>query len=90
MNDSKKLYCLVSNLTSKPTPIPWPTPTPDTWQTPDKEKLADDFADFFEDKVLQIRKFEGIEQDQTTTDNTVPKLQRFAPLTKKEVMVIIK
>ena len=83
-NDSKKLYSLISNLTSKPMPTPWPDHT-------DKESLAEDFTDFFQTKILQIRKqFDGIEQYNTTNDTSAPRLHRFAPLTEKEVMIIIK
>ena len=52
--DSKKLHTLISNLTTKLNPSPWP-------EHSDKESLADEFADHFQDKILQIRKwFEGI------------------------------
>ena len=67
-NDSKKLYSLVSNLTTKPAPTPWPEHT-------DKEVLAEEFADFFQSKILLIReKFEGIKQYTTIMDDSVPRL----------------
>ena len=83
-NDSKKLYSLVSNLTTKPAPTLWPENT-------EKEVLAREFTDFFQSEILLTReKFEAIKQYTTTTDDSVPRLHRFAPLTEKEIMVIIK
>ena len=68
-NDSKKLYSLVSNLTTKLAPTPWPEHT-------DKEILAEEFADFFQNKILLIReKFDDIKQYTTITDDSVPRLQ---------------
>ena len=68
-NDSKKLYSLVSNLTTKLAPTPWLEHT-------DKEILAEEFADFFQNKILLIReKFDGIKEYTTITDDSVPRLQ---------------
>ena len=68
-NDSKKLYSLVSNLTTKLAPTQWPEHT-------DKEVLAEQFADFFQNKILLIReKFDGIKQYTAITDDSVPRLQ---------------
>ena len=83
-SDSKKLHALISNLTTKPNPTPWPKHN-------DKESLADDFVDHFQDKILQIRKwFEGIPAHEEPTDYSVPQLRKFTPLTVKEVTLIIK
>ena len=83
-SNSKKLHTLISNLTTKPNPTPWPKHN-------DKESLADDFADHFQDKILQIRKwFEGIPPHEEPPDCSVPQLRKFAPLTVKEVTLIIK
>ena len=68
-NDSKKLYSLVSNLTTKLAPTPWLEHT-------DKEILAEEFADFFQNKILLIRqKFDGIKEYTAITDDSVPRLQ---------------
>ena len=83
-NDSKKLHSLINNLTSKPDPTPWPDHR-------DKESLANEFADYFHNKILQIRKrFEGIPPHNEPTDYSVPQLRKFAPMTVKEVDLIIK
>ena len=83
-SDSRKLYSLINNLTTKPDPTPWP-------DHKDKETLANDFADYFQDKILQIRKrFNGIPQHEEPTDYSVPQLRKFAPMTIKEVTLIIK
>ena len=53
--------------------------------------LTNEFADYFQDKILQIRKrFEGIPAHDEPTDYSVPQLRKFAPLTVKEVTLIIK
>ena len=83
-NDSKKLYSLVKNLTNKPTLNQWPVHT-------DKEILAEEFAEFFQNKILKIRQlFNGIEQYDAITNTSVPIFRKFAPLTEKQVMLIIK
>ena len=83
-NNSKKLYALITNLTTKPNPIQWSVHK-------DKQKLADDFANYFQDKILQIRmRFDGIPGHEEPTDFSVPQLRKFAPLTKKEVVLTIK
>ena len=83
-NDSKKLHALINNLTTKPNPTPWP-------EHSDKEQLANEFADYFHNKILQIRKrFEGILPHNEPTDDSVPQLRKFAPMTVKEVDLIIK
>ena len=80
----KKLHTLISNLTTKPDPTPWP-------DHKDKESLANEFTDHFQDKILQIRKqFEGIPPHEEPTDYSVPQLREFAPMTAKEVALIIK
>ena len=84
VSDSKKLYSLINNLTTKPDPTPWP-------DHKDKETLANEFSDHFQNKILQIRKrFEGIPQHKEPTDYSVPQLRKFAPMTTKEVTLIIK
>ena len=75
---------LINNLTTKPNPIQWPAHK-------DEHSLAEEFVDYFQDKILQIRKrFDGIPGHEEQTDFSVPQLRRFVPLTKKEVSLIIK
>ena len=83
-NDSKKLHALISNLTTKPTPTPWP-------DHKEKDSLVESFAEYFQDKIFQIRKwFEGIKEYKEDINPAVPQLRKFAPLTEKEVSLIIK
>ena len=83
-DDSKKLYSLVKNLTSKPEPPKWPAHNT-------KEELAEDFANFFQNKILQIRQmFNGTDQYEAITDTSVPLLRKFAPMTEKQTILIIK
>ena len=52
--------------------------------------LADDFANFFEDKILTIRNmFTGIPQHESTPVD-VPKLSGFSPMSEKQVELIVK
>ena len=75
---------LVNNLTTKPNPIQWPAHK-------DKQSFTEEFVNYFQDKFLQIRKwFDGIPGHEEPTDFSVPQLRRFAPLTEKEVSLIIK
>ena len=54
-----------------------------------KQELTDNFASFFQDKILQIRKrFHGIPPF-TTEPTEVPKLTRFAPMTEGDVLKVI-
>ena len=83
-NNSKKLYVLINNLTTKPNPIQWPIHK-------DKQTLTDDFANYFQDKILQIRKrFKGIPGHEEPINYSVAQLSKFAPMTEKEVLLIIK
>ena len=83
-DDSKKLFSLVTNLTNKPEPQKWPIHNT-------KEDLAEDFVTFFQNKILRIRElFNGMKQYEATTDPSVPLLRRFAPMTEKQISLIIK
>ena len=83
-DDSKKLYSLVTNLTNKPEPQKWPTHNT-------KEDLAEDFVNFFQNKILQIRElFNGMTKYEAITDTLVPLLRKFALLTEKQTALIIK
>ena len=56
-----------------------------------KEELANNFAEFFECKILTIReKFEGIPQYETEPDTSIPQLAKYAPMTENQVKLIIK
>ena len=82
--DSCKLHQLVNSLTSKPPEEAWP-------DHGTKEELANNFAEFFEQKILTIReKFEGIPQYKTEPDTSVPQLAKFTPMTENQVELIIK
>ena len=48
-NDSRKLRKLINNLTKPREDQPWP-------EHKDNESLANEFASYFEDKILKIRK----------------------------------
>ena len=79
----QRLHQLVQNLTNKPVE-----------QCPEhssKEELANDFAKFFENKILAIReKFVSIPQYRPEQNESVPKLRRFTPMTSTEVELISK
>ena len=81
-DDSKKLFSLVTNLTNKPEPQKWPIHST-------KEDLAEDFATFFQNKILRIRElFNGMKQYEATTDPS--SIRIFAPMTEKQISLIIK
>ena len=83
-SDSKRLYALIRNLTTEPNSTPWPTHK-------DKQSLAEEFADYFQDKILQIRKgFEGIPAHEESMNYAAPHLGKITTLTGKEVTFIIK
>ena len=83
-DDSKKRFTLVNNLTNKPEPQKWPKHNT-------KEDLAEDFATFFQNKILKIRElFNGMKQYEAITDSSVPLLRKFAPMTEKQISLIIK
>ena len=46
---------------------------------------------FFQNKILKIRElFKGTKQYEPTTDSSVPLLRKFAPMTEKQISLIIK
>ena len=55
-DDSKKLFSLVTNLTNKPEPQQWPKHNT-------KEDLVEDFATFFQNKILKITR--AVQWDET-------------------------
>ena len=55
-----------------------------------KADLADDFASYFENKILTIREmFNDIAQYESTPTE-VPKLMRFSPMSETEVELIVR
>ena len=76
--DSKKIHKLVNNLTTKQQPQQW---------LPHKSEddLAEDFAQFFLDKITKIREALRDKPVYVPTSNNPPKLQRFAPLKEEDV-----
>ena len=81
--DSRKLHNLVTNPTTKQAENPLlPGKTDD--------QLANDFANYFEDKILTIReKFKEIKPYQLTVKD-MPKFSRIVPMTESEVELIVK
>ena len=81
--DSKKLHKLVKNLTTKSIDNPLPPGLTDQQQ-------ADSFADYFENKILNIRRmFENI-QEYNITSEDIPRLRRFSPMIESSVALMIK
>ena len=81
-NDCCELYKLINNLTTKESSMQWP-------KHASKQSLADGFADYFEEKILLIRKrFTDISL-YNPQGTTAPKLVKFAPMTQKQVLNIM-
>ena len=80
--DSRKIHALVNNLTTKQQPQQWP---------PHKSEadLAEDFAQFFLDKITKIREALRDKPVYTPTPNNAPKLQRFTPLKEEDVCKVV-
>ena len=81
-NDSRKLHKLINNLTKPKEEQEWPEHTND-------EELANTFASYFENKILQIRKALETTPPFTTEQELVPKLSRLAPMTESEMLKVI-
>ena len=80
--DTKQLYSIVGQITgsAKSSPLP---------EGKSNVELAKEFADFFLNKILTISKqFEEISPYMPTTKD-IPILQKFAPMSEKEVKEII-
>ena len=82
--DSKKLYTLVSKLTGSVKDNPLPSAEND-------ENLANEFADYFMDKISKIRNSLSNVPDYCPgeADTSVPSLESFEPLSQDEVKAII-
>ena len=82
-HDTKKLYNLVNNMTGRTKTNPMPPGRKDT-------ELANEFADFFLDKIRRIR--DDLADCRTYTPNEieVEPLENFNPLSVEEVVSIIR
>ena len=80
--DSKKIHTLVNNLTTKQQPQQWPPHK-------SEEDLAEDFAQFFLDKITKIREALRDKPVYMPTPNNPPKLQRFALLKEEDVHKVV-
>ena len=81
-NDSRKLHKLINNLTKPREEQPWS-------EHKDKESLANEFASYFEDKILKIRKVLETTPPYTAEQQAVPRLTKLAPMTEEEVHKVI-
>ena len=81
-NDSKQLYKLINNLTNKQVDTKWPPHK-------DEQSLADQFADYFETKILKIREMFTTTLAYTCEQLDTPRLAKFAALTEGEVRKVI-
>ena len=80
--NSKKLYQLITNLTSQNKSNPLPAPTSD-------ENLVEEFATYFLEKICNIRKlFNGIPNYKPTPTN-IPPLNKFSTLPESQLYKII-
>ena len=79
-NDTKKLYKLVNSIpgTSKNNPLP------------DKEKLADEFADYFLGKIQKIRDQPDHYDKYSPLNKDIPRMSSFKPVSKEEVSKLVK
>ena len=76
-NDSHQLHKLISNLTTKDSETQWP------WHD-SKQDLVDRFTNYFEEKILLLRKrFEGI-PPYNPQGTVVPELMKFVPMTQQQ------
>lgn len=81
-NDLGKLHMLIDNLTSETTEKHWP-------EHASLEDLANGFADYFENKILLIRKhLEGVEPFEPRS-LPIPQLRKFASMTQESVLKVI-
>ena len=68
--DSKKLHQLINNLTKPEEEVQWPKHS-----SPDS--LAHEFTDYFENKILKIRKVLEDTEPYHSEQKTIPKLSRY-------------
>ena len=79
MHDTKWLHALVANLTTKQTPTQWPKHKTD-------EELAEQFADYFQDKIAKIYEALSNKPRYHTMHKDVPCLISFTPMTEDQVL----
>ena len=81
--DTKSLYQLINKLTSKVKVNPMPPNVPDM-------DLAENFADFFLNKILKIRElFVDVPIIDLDVRESIPLLKRFAPVSENETRLLI-
>ena len=80
--NSKKLHNLITNLTKLQEDTKWPKHMA-------KSELADSFADYFESKILTIRRLFNNTEPYKCEPMGAPKLRKFAPLTQDQVKAVI-
>ena len=81
-NDTKKLYKIVNNIlgTTNEKPLP---------PSGDKNKLADEFANYFIEKIQKIREQLDSYDKYMPWHKEIPSLSQFDPMTSEEVTRII-
>ena len=80
--DTKSLHALVTNLTTKQTETKWPPHKTD-------EELAEQFADYFQEKIAKICEILRDKPRYKTTTKDVPRLVKFTPMTEQQVLKAI-
>lgn len=78
----KEVTFTMTNLMTKQTPQLWPPYKLD-------EQLAEEFADFFEDKIAKIRQALSDKPKYKTTKDTIPRFTNFALMTESQVLKAI-
>ena len=83
INDTKKLYKLVNSIlgNSKDNPMP---------DENDKEKLADEFADYFLRKIQKLRDQLDHCDKFSPPNKDIPRMSSFKPVSKEEVSKLVK
>ena len=76
--DTKALYKLTCNLTGHSTTNPMPPGKTDS-------ELANEFAEYFLEKIEKIRDLFNGKPTYTSEQSDVPRFRRFSPLTESEV-----
>ena len=78
----KKLHKLITNLTKPQEDTKWPKHT-------SKSELADSYTDYFESKILTIRKLFNNTEPNRCEPTGAPKWRKFGPLTQEQVKAVI-
>ena len=77
-NKTKQLFSIVNSITNNKPPNPLP-------ENKSAEEIADDFAEFFIEKIQKIRdQFNNVHELKPQI-NAIPPLKCFSPLTAEEV-----